>query len=231
MWPCAARAAVQRARAGSTPSRSQHGRDRGRGRRAQRDQAAAGPDRRSAGRRPTARRAARPSAARGSSIALSSALAACSVARSASSNSTTRQRPPTGDGGRLEHQVPGLPARRTTARPGGPAAGRRACRPRPGGRTGTRRSRCRSHSSAAANARAATDRPEPGGPVNSQACVMPAPAAPDRSLAARTARRAGRRPPPGRSAAPNTARASRARLGHRGLSGRSVIRAPPGRSR
>jgi adenylate cyclase len=33
---------------------------------------------------------------------------------------------------------------------------------------------CRSHSSAAANARAALERPEPGGPVNSQAEVMPA---------------------------------------------------------
>ena len=30
----------------------------------------------------------------------------------------------------------------------------------------------RSHCSAAANARAATDRPDPGGPVNSQACVI-----------------------------------------------------------
>jgi hypothetical protein len=30
----------------------------------------------------------------------------------------------------------------------------------------------RSHCSAAANARAATERPEPGGPVNSQACVI-----------------------------------------------------------
>ncbi len=44
----------------------------------------------------------------GSSIAFSSALAACSVARSASSNSTTRQPPDDRRGGRLEHQVPGL---------------------------------------------------------------------------------------------------------------------------
>ena len=40
------------------------------------------------------------------------------------------------------------------------------------------------HCSAAANARAATDRPDPGGPVNSHACVIPAAPAPDTTAAA-----------------------------------------------
>ena len=43
------------------------------------------------------------------------------------------------------------------------------------------------HSSAAANARAATDRPEPGGPVNSQACVIA-----ERGLGGRRGRGTGR---------------------------------------
>ena len=42
-------------------------------------------------------------------------------------------------------------------------------------------------SSAAANARAATDRPDPGGPVNSQACVMPSTCSPRSSRAATAA--------------------------------------------
>src|SRR5947208_3267703 len=40
------------------------------------------------------------------------------------------------------------------------------------------------HSTAAANARAATVRPEPGGPVNSHACVIPEPDPPATSAAA-----------------------------------------------
>ena len=128
----------------------------------------------------------------GSSIALSSALAACSVHRSASSNSTTlpaaarSARPP------RAAPAPGSASRRRTAPRGGRAAGRRGCPRAPGGRTAHSPQPPDGHSSAAANARAATDRPDPGGPVNSQACVI----APGRRALAQLARR----PPPARRA-------------------------------
>ena len=50
------------------------------------------------------------------------------------------------------------------------------------------------HCRAAANARAATERPEPGGPVNSHACVIAAGSS--AAARARRRRRAGRRPRP-----------------------------------
>ncbi len=109
----------------------------------------------------------------GSSIALSSALPAASVSRSASSMITTCQRRRDGV----------LAARSTSARisptpiesPSGTTSRTSAWvppsvvwqagqspQPVP-----------RAHCSAAANARAATDRPEPGGPVKIQAWVIP----------------------------------------------------------
>src|SRR3954454_2162615 len=122
----------------------------------------------------------------GSSMALSSALAACSVSRSASSITTACQRPPEG----------AVPARRTSARisltpmdrPSGTTKRTSAWvapstvwhpwhSPQP--------TPSRSHSSAAANARAATDRPDPGGPVKIQAWVIaPLPVAVPAAIAA-----------------------------------------------
>ena len=107
----------------------------------------------------------------GSSTALSSALPACSVSRSASSTSSTCHRPCVG----------ALAARSTSARisltpidsPSGTTNRTSAWVPpsvvwhawhSPHPPFG--------HCSAAANARAATDRPDPGGPVNSQAWVL-----------------------------------------------------------
>ena len=94
MWPCAARAAAS-ARSGSTPSRAstsataadggvRNVTSRHRDRIVVTSSSADG-----AHSSQTVRGA-------GSSIALSRALAACSVARSASSNTTTCQRPPDG---------------------------------------------------------------------------------------------------------------------------------------
>ena len=90
-------------------------------------------------------------------------------------------------GRRLEHQVAGLPdAVGEPVRPDQQQVGVRADRDLAAGRAlaaaagGGRAAR-------PANARAATDRPEPGGPVNSQACVIPA-AARRGSCAAATAR-------------------------------------------
>ncbi|RAO59363.1 hypothetical protein PSN01_02691 [Micromonospora saelicesensis] len=110
----------------------------------------------------------------GSSIALSSALPAASVSRSASSMTTTCQRPPDGV----------LAARSTRARisptpmesPSGTTIRTSAWLPpivvwQPG--HSPQPVPC-THWSAAANARAATERPEPGGPVKIQAWVIPA---------------------------------------------------------
>ena len=107
----------------------------------------------------------------GSSIALSSALAAWSVSRSASSTTITCHRRPTGASAEIRTSS------RTSSTP------IESCSVRV-----TRTSGCeptatswqewhspqppRSHCRAAANATAALDRPEPGGPVNSHACVM-----------------------------------------------------------
>ena len=110
----------------------------------------------------------------GSSTALSSALDACSVSRSASSMSTTCQRP--SDGRRAAGRRPARisateidsPSGTTECTSGWLRVSDRAAAPQhspqPRG--------SRSHCSAAANARAATERPEPAGPVNSQACVI-----------------------------------------------------------
>ena len=110
----------------------------------------------------------------GSSIALSSALPACSVSRSASSTSSTCQRPMGRRGLRPQHQrahlgdADGEPLRHDEPHVGVGAAERGVAR------LALAAAAVRSHCSAAANARAATDRPEPAGPVNSHACVIAA---------------------------------------------------------
>ena len=125
----------------------------------------------------------------GSSIALSRAFAAPSVSRSASSITTTCQRPsigrraarpttarisptpmdsPSGTTQRTSGWLPASTERQDEQCPQpGSAAARSASPPvRPGSAL--------SHSKAQASARAATERPEPAGPVNSQACVIAA---------------------------------------------------------
>ena len=125
----------------------------------------------------------------GSSMALSSAFDAPSVSRSASSIRTICQGPLVGR----------LAASWTTARisltemvrPSGTTARTSPCVPCSTVRQCVHSPQPRyGHSSAAAKARAATDRPEPGGPVNSHACVIAA-AGTSRSpwLAATAARR------------------------------------------
>ena len=70
----------------------------------------------------------------------------------------------------------------------------------------------RGHCSAAANARAALDRPDPGGPVNSQACVMPSAGSPRRAASADRAA----------AASTSTARSWPTRSSHTGASAVAV---------
>ena len=116
----------------------------------------------------------------GSSTAFSSTLPAPSVSRSASSRTITCQRPSAGEAGRrrTRSRVSFTPRssrsvrthlrRRRAYRSGSCGSRRRTRSPGlpPSARSGL------THCSAAAKARAAVDRPEPGGPVNSQACVI-----------------------------------------------------------
>ena len=111
----------------------------------------------------------------GSSTTFSSALAAPSVSRSASSITTICQRPvlgrrdAVGDDGAHLVDADGQALRDDAPHVGVGAGHRRSCRP------GTARSPgvpSAVHCSAAAKHSAATDRPDPGGPVISQACVI-----------------------------------------------------------
>ena len=138
----------------------------------------------------------------GSSIAFSSALAAPSVSRSASSMTTTCQRPIDGRRAAIATTARISPTPMdspsgTTERTSGCAP---ACTewqaphsPQPGAADGSAAISCsaRSHCRAAASARAATERPEPAGPVNSQACVT-APAGAGRPATTSAAARAVR---------------------------------------
>ena len=121
----------------------------------------------------------------GSSSALSSASAARSVRRSASSMTMTRQRPTVGDD--CACNARSRASRTWIVRPlvetictsaWEPSIVVRHSRHSPHPPCG--------HSSAAANERAALERPEPGGPVMSHACVMRR-ASPTASLNVRTA--------------------------------------------
>src|SRR4051812_42171314 len=119
-------------------------------------------------------------------MALSSALPAWSVRRSASSTTSTCQRPPAGCRPARETRVrasstpmDSLRVLTTSTSAWVPASAvwqaSQASQPPSG------------HCRAAANARAAVERPEPGGPVNSQAWVMPIPGSPRRMPAASVA--------------------------------------------
>ena len=112
----------------------------------------------------------------GSSIALSSALAAWSVSRSASSTIITCQRRPTGASAerRTRSRTSSTPIESLSVRTTVTSAWLPASTvwhewqvPQPGG--------CSSHCSAAAKATAALERPEPGGPVKRNAWLMPWP--------------------------------------------------------
>ncbi len=109
----------------------------------------------------------------GSSIALSSALHACSVSRSASSTTRICQRRPIGvsDARRTRSRTSLTPivsfSVRTTATSAWVPARTVRQSWQPSGQSGP--SPCSSHWSAAAKATAVLDRPDPGGPVNSQA--------------------------------------------------------------
>ena len=124
----------------------------------------------------------------GSSIALSRALPAGSVSRSASSTTMTCHRPPEGC----------RAARETRARASGtPIESLRVLTTSTSAwvpastvwHAGHSPQPPRGHCNAAAKARAAVDRPEPGGPVTSQACVMPVPGSPRRPASAAAAAR------------------------------------------
>ena len=121
----------------------------------------------------------------GSSIALSRALQAWSVSRSASSTIITCERRPTGASAerRTRSRTSSTPIESFSVR----TMVTSACEPAstvwhawhsPQPASGPWPS---SHSRAAANATAALDRPDPGGPVKSQAWLIPWPAAADRS--------------------------------------------------
>ena len=122
----------------------------------------------------------------GSSMARNRALPACSVSRSASSTMTTRQRPRSGASETLRTSCRASatpydrPSGATTVTSGWVPA-----------RTVWQSSHWPQpplgHCSAAANARAATERPEPGGPVSNHACVMLAGPPPLRIVAASAA--------------------------------------------
>ena len=110
------------------------------------------------------------------------------MSRSASSISTTCQRPPVGALGRPQHQRAHLADRDGQAlghdrADVGVGAGQRGV-----ALAADAAAALAAHCSAAAKARAATDRPEPGGPVKSQAWVIaPAGAASPRTIAAAAA--------------------------------------------
>ena len=110
----------------------------------------------------------------GSSIALSSALAAWSVSRSASSTIMICHRRPTGASAerRTRSRTSSTPMESFSVRTTVTSAWLPASTvwhewhtPQPGG--------CSSHSSAAANAIAALERPEPGGPMKRNAWLIP----------------------------------------------------------
>ncbi len=112
----------------------------------------------------------------GSSMALSSALPECSVSRSASSTTITRQRPTDGLRWATEMRssacwrlmmTPSVRSVVTSAWLPASTVWQAWQRPQPASPS--------SQSRAAAKARAAIERPDPGGPVNSQACVIAAP--------------------------------------------------------
>ena len=118
----------------------------------------------------------------GSSIALSSALAAWSVSRSASSMIMICHRRPTGASAerRTRSRTSSTPSDSFSVRTTVTSAWLPASTvwqewqtPQPGGSS--------SHCSAAANATAALERPEPGGPMNRNAWLMPWPDAAVRS--------------------------------------------------
>src|SRR5215217_5741995 len=175
MWLCAARAAYA-AIAGSTPSR-----------RTSSSATASGGGVRSGTCRDRLRKVISTSSTLGahssqtvrsvgSSMPFSSALPEDSFNRSESSMITTRHRPT--DGRRAARGSSSLVWSTEICSPSVRSAVTSACVPcstvrqlwqvpQPG-------SAC-SHSSAAAKARAATERPEPGGPVNSHACIIPGP--------------------------------------------------------
>ncbi len=134
----------------------------------------------------------------GSSTTLSSALAAPSVSRSASSITHDLPPPRARPARRDLHDLAHLLDARWTALRARCAAHRRGCRPssscsaRHSPHPGTPSD---VHCSAAAKHSAATERPDPGGPVISHACVM----VPDAGGAVRritTRRRPPTRPPP-----------------------------------
>ena len=118
----------------------------------------------------------------GSSIALSRTLLVRSASRSASSTTRTCHRPPDGwvaarptrlRTSLIRKLTPSVRTTSTSAWVPASAVWQDAHSPHPP----------RGHCSAAANARAAVERPDPGGPVNSQAWVMPAGSATARTSA------------------------------------------------
>ena len=119
----------------------------------------------------------------GSSIALSSALAACSVSRSASSTISTCQRRPTGERPlrRTRSRTSSTPIESFSVRISATSAWDPASTVRHSWHSPHP---CSRHCSAAANATAALDRPDPGGPVNSHEWLMPWPSAAVRSVPA-----------------------------------------------
>ena len=156
----------------------------------------------------------------GSSIILRIALAAVSVIRSASSTTMTCQRPWTARG-----RPPGSGSRASCApidSPSGTITCTSACVPASTVRHSWQvPSPPSGHCSAAAKARAATDRPEPGGPVNSQAWVIAAGSA----TAARSSAIDGRLPDDAAAQTPSATWRSRVQLRGRAGLGVRVVRA------
>ena len=178
MWPWLARAAYDASDSGTPSAADQERRDVRGGRRGQRDQPAPRADRRQ--HVLDGRRAEHPDGARGGLLdRLEQRVAGLlgepvGVLDDDDLPARARRAPaPRGGPGRAPRR------RRSRASRCGSRRRRRASRPAPCGTRGTRRSRRRrarcSHCSAAANATAALERPEPGGPVNSHAWLIPCP--------------------------------------------------------